>query len=430
MDTVTLEFKGDKSLSHRSAILSALGKGTFTIKNFLTAGDTINTLNTMKHLGIRIEGDVQSGQFLIHSDGLPLGLNSGALKFTADLGNSGTGSRLLMGLFAGMPGVEATITGDESLKKRPMGRVSRPLISVGAEFEPSDKLPITVFGRRLLPIMHVENIGSAQVKSALLLAAISSGVPARIEEPIPSRDHTENMLRFCGINLSKEPLDKGGFLIEMEPPYIIEPTTFDIWGDISSASFFIVLGLLNRKKKVHIKNVLLNPYRDRFIHILRQMGGNIEIIEKEERCGERGGDIIASPSQLHGIEISESDVPAVIDELPILTIAGLLSRGTLTYKGAAELRHKESDRISAMAQNLTRLGAKVVEFPDGLSLEGNPDISPSGNIESFLDHRIVMSFEILQKALTLNDKPSRLNIEGKEWVLTSFPDFYEKLDLF
>jgi 3-phosphoshikimate 1-carboxyvinyltransferase len=446
METVTLEFKGDKSLSHRSAILSALGEGTFEIKNFLTAGDTINTLGAMKNLGIRIEGDVNSGSFKVHSPGLANLMKAGArLKFTADLGNSGTGSRLLMGLFSGLPGAEITITGDESLQKRPMGRVSKPLTAAGAVFEPLDKLPITVYGKKLLPVFHVETLGSAQVKSALMLAAIASGVSLRMEEKIPSRDHTENMLRFCGVNLTKETLDaspddqggggtSGGFLIEMEPPYEIKPVTFDIWGDVSSASFFIILGLLNRTKKVHIKNVLLNPYRDKFVHILKQMGGQIEIIEKEDRCGERGGDIIASPSQLHGIEISPADVPAVIDELPVLTIAGLFSKGRFSYRGAGELRHKESDRISAMVKNLVGLGARVEEFPDGLAVEGNPDFLPpassSGNIQSYLDHRIVMSFEILQRAILLNGGHSDLTIDGKEWVATSFPDFYDKLDLF
>lgn len=431
METVTLEFKGDKSLSHRSAIFSALGKGTFEIRNFLTAEDTLNTLNAMKNLGIRIEGDVHSGNFKVHSPGFAeTSRNINQLKFTADLGNSGTGSRLLMGLFAGMPGAEVTITGDESLKKRPMGRVSKPLMSAGAVFEPVDKLPITVYGKKLLPVFHVENIGSAQVKSALMLAALSSGVSLRIEEKIPSRDHTENMLRFCGVNLSREANDNGGFIIEMEPPYEIHPATFDIWGDISSASFFIILGLLNKKKKVHIKNVLLNPYRDRFIHILKRMGGNIEIQEKDERCGERGGDILVSPSELQGIDISASDVPAIIDELPVLTIAGLLAKGRFSYRGAEELRHKESDRISAMVKNLTSLGAQVEEFPDGLSVAGNPGFSPSGNIQSFLDHRIVMSFEILQKAILLNGGKSNLVIDGKEWVATSFPDFFSKMDLF
>jgi len=435
METVTLEFKGDKSLSHRSAIFAALGEGTFEIKNFLTAEDTLNTLGAMKNLGVKIEGDIHSGSFKVHSPGLANFIKDNpALKFTADLGNSGTGSRLLMGLFAGLPGAEVTITGDESLQKRPMGRVTKPLTAAGAVFEPLDKLPITVFGRKLLPIFHVENLGSAQVKSALMLAAISSGVGLRIEEKIPSRDHTENMLRFCGVNLTKEDVrgadQKDGFLIEMEPPYELRPVTFDIWGDISSASFFIILGLLNRKKKVHIKNVLLNPYRDRFIHILRQMGGQIEIIEKEERCGERGGDIIASPSSLTGIEIGSADVPAIIDELPILTIAGLLSKGRFSYRGAEELRHKESDRISAMVKNLTALGARVEEFSDGLALEGNPDFIPKGAIQSYLDHRIVMSFEILKKAASLNGAGGDLVVDGKEWVATSFPDFYEKMGLF
>ncbi|MDH4199916.1 MAG: 3-phosphoshikimate 1-carboxyvinyltransferase [Spirochaetia bacterium] len=428
MDTVKFNFKGDKSISHRSAIFSALGKGIFEIRNFLTAEDTMNTLNAMTHLGIRVEGDVHSGNFRIISSGRN---PEKPEKFTVDLGNSGTGSRLLMGLFSGMPGIEATITGDESLKKRPMGRITKPLVSVGGVFEPIDSLPITVYGRKLLPIMHVESIGSAQIKSAMMLAAISSGVPLRLEERIPSRDHTENMLQFCGVHLTKEPLDNSpGFLIEMEPPYIIQPVLFDIWGDISSASFFIVLGLLNRKKKVIIENVLLNPYRDKFIKILKDMGANIEIIEKKEKCGEKGGDIIVSPSELRGINISPLDIPSIIDELPILTIAGLLSTGTFSFRGAAELRHKESDRISAMVNNLKAVGVHVQEFPDGLSFEGNPEFASGGSINGYLDHRIVMSFEVLKSVLEMNGKPGSLQIEGRQWVTTSFPDFFEKIQDF
>jgi 3-phosphoshikimate 1-carboxyvinyltransferase len=427
METITLEFKGDKSLSHRSAIFSALGVGKFEIKNFLTAGDTINTLYAMKNLGIKIEGDEKSGNFFITSQGLT---NIPNLNFTADLGNSGTGSRLLMGLFSGLKDAHVTITGDESLKKRPMGRITGPLASAGAHFEPVDKLPITVFGKKLLPIIHVESIGSAQVKSALMLAAISSQTSLRIEEKIPSRDHSENMLRFCGVNLSKEPMPDGGFLIEMEPPYNINPVCFDIWGDISSASFFIVLGLLNKNKAVHIKNVLMNPYRDRFVKILQAMGGKIEIIKKDNRCGEQGGDIIAHPSELIGIDIDPADIPAIIDELPILTIAGLFAKGKFSYRGAEELRHKESDRISAMVQNLKQLNFNVEEFNDGLSVQGDPENSANGKIESYMDHRIVMSFEILQTAWNLNNQPGKLDITGKEWVATSFPDFDSKLNLF
>lgn len=424
--TGELSFQGDKSLSHRAAIFAAAAQGTSKITNFLTAQDTLHTLKAMEAAGVHIEGDPSSGNFEVNSPGLKaLKLHGGG---SIDLGNSGTGSRLLLGLFCGLPGVDITIDGDESLRKRPMKRVTDPLTAAGAEFDPPDRLPIRTRGKRLLPIMHRESIGSAQVKSALMLAALASDTSLRLEEPIPSRDHTENMLLYAGVELVKEKLDGGGYLIEMEPPYEPEPREYNIWGDISSASFFVVLALLAPQARLTIRNVLLNPNRDRYLKILQKMGGDIEIIEKSSQCGERGGDIIVRSSQLKGIEIEAADIPAVIDELPILTIAGLFSEGRFGYRNAHELRVKESDRIAAMVSNLKAIGAEVSEYDDGLMVTGIPAASLSGEIKSYLDHRIVMSFEIANLISRAHNPKSGLNIEGKDWVATSFPDFYQKLD--
>ena len=424
-----LSFAGDKSLSHRAAIFAALAKGRSSIENFLTAQDTINTLKAMEAAGVQIEGDISSGAFDVISPGLAA-MQGKNLKI--DVGNSGTGARLLMGLFSGIPDTTAVIDGDDSLRKRPMGRVSAPLASAGAIFDPADKLPIEVRGKKLLPILFREELGSAQVKSAMMLAALASGVSLRLEEPIPSRDHTENMLGYAGVELLKEP-HGSGFIIEMEPPYELQPQRWQVWGDISSASFFVVLALLMKEGKLTIKNVLLNPYRDRYIKVLQEMGGKIQVIPGEKHCGEAGGDIIVEPSRLHGVEIKAADIPAVIDELPILTIAGLFAEGRFGYRNAAELRVKESDRISAMVDNLKELGVDVEEYDDGLSLTGlstgrfdSALRTPGYKVVSHMDHRIVMSFQIADLVSRANGG-APIEIDGKEWVATSFPDFYTKL---
>jgi len=418
-----LQFSGDKSLSHRAAIFAALAKGLSRIVNFLPAGDTLNTLRAMEQMGVKVTGDRLSGTFEVESDGIE---SFRGKKLEIDAGNSGTGARLLMGLFSGIEGLEVTITGDESLKKRPMGRVTAPLTSFGAQFSPVDRLPITVQGARLLPLIHCEELGSAQVKSALVLAAVASGVPVRLEERVPSRDHTENMLQFAGVDLVKEPLDGGGYLIEMEPPYHFNPGDYQIWGDISSASFFVVLALLHPSMELRIKNVLLNPYRDRYLDVLKQMGGDITVEEKDLQCGEKGGDIIVRSSKLRNITISPADIPSVIDELPVLTIAGLFAEGVMTYRNAAELRVKESDRIHSMVENLSVCGVEVEEYDDGLSLHGDPKRFFKGSeIKSFHDHRVVMSFEVANAISKINGGIP-LQIEGSNWVSTSFPDFYQK----
>ncbi|MES0490163.1 MAG: 3-phosphoshikimate 1-carboxyvinyltransferase [Leptospirales bacterium] len=419
-----LNFSGDKSLSHRAAILSSIAKGSSAIENFLQAEDTKNTMLAMESMGVQRTGEFTE-TFKVDSPGL-----SGYSQNSAniDVGNSGTGARLLLGLFSGLPDTSVTIDGDDSLRKRPMGRIAEPLARFGAHFEPSDKLPIQVMGKKLLPIIHHETLGSAQVKSALMLAAIASNVPLRLEESKPSRDHTENMLEYCGIDILRETLDTGGNIIEMEPPYEVQPREFNIWGDISSASFFIILGLLAKEGEIRVNDVLLNPFRDRFIKILREMGGDLEVIEKETRCGEKGGDIIARPSKLVGIAIDPKDIPGIIDELPILTIAGVFATGEFTFRNAKELRFKESDRIAVMVENLKRCGVAVEEFPDGLKVSGDPSRKLTGEVETFMDHRIVMSFEIANIISRANGETQDLTIKGREWVSTSFPDFFNKLD--
>lgn len=412
----TLTFPGDKSLSHRAAILATLAQGTSTITNFLDAGDTMNTLKAMEALGARV---TKTGEraFTIESPGLAK-LKSPTTVI--DCGNSGTGARLIMGLIAGLDGVSAVIDGDQSLRKRPMRRVLGPLERLGARFEwlsETDCLPVRIHGTRIKDVEFTETLGSAQVKSAVILAALASGAALALHEPIPSRDHSENMLRFAGVNIVRD-----GNTIRMAAGEIPQPREYKIWGDVSSAAFFAVGASLVPDSEILLRGILLNPYRDRYLSALKDMGANIEILPQRDECGERGGDVIVRSAKLRGIHLAKDSIPSLIDEIPVLTIAGVFAEGKFSYRDAKELRVKESDRIGIMAENLKRVGVAVKEYDDGMELEGNPQRTLSGKIEPHMDHRIVMSFEIAN----LMNKSS-LEIEGKEWVETSFPSFYSKL---
>jgi 3-phosphoshikimate 1-carboxyvinyltransferase len=412
----TLTFPGDKSLSHRAAILATLANGTSTITNFLDAGDTMNTLKAMQALGARVTA-MGDRTFRVESGGVQ-SLKSPATVI--DCGNSGTGARLIMGLVAGLEGVSAVIDGDASLRKRPMRRVLGPLEKLGAKFEwlsDTDCLPVRIHGTKIHKVEFTETLGSAQVKSAVMLAALASGAELTLTENIPSRDHTENMLRFAGAEVVRD-----GNTIRMPAGAVIQPREYKIWGDISSAAFFAVGASLVPDSELVLCGVLLNPFRDRYLTALKDMGAAIEILPQRDECGEQGGDVMVRSSRLHGITLPAESIPALIDEIPVLTIAGVFASGSFSYRDAKELRVKESDRIGIMAKNLRTCGVAVTEFDDGMQLEGDAHRQLSGNIEPHMDHRIVMSFEIANLV-----GGGQLKIDGKEWIETSFPSFYEKL---
>jgi len=422
--TGTLTFPGDKSLSHRAVILATLANGTSTITNFLDAGDTMNTLKAMQALGARVT-ELGPRHFQVESGGIA-SLKSPAR--TIDCGNSGTGSRLIIGLIAGLDGVTATIDGDASLRKRPMRRVTGPLEKLGAKFEwlgDKDCLPVRVTGTSLggtrteqsRSVEFTETLGSAQVKSAVILAALASGAKLTLHEPIPSRDHTENMLRFSGVQV-----ERTGNTIHIAAGQNPRPNHYKIWGDVSSAAFFAVGASLVEGSEILLRSILLNPYRDSYLYALKEMGARIEILPQRDECGEKGGDVLVRSARLKGIHLAKESIPSLIDEIPVLTIAGAFAEGKFSYRDAKELRVKESDRIGIMAENLTRAGVGVKEYDDGMELEGNPSRSLTANIDPHMDHRIVMSFEI---ANLLNE--SSLSIAGKEWVETSFPSFFDSL---
>lgn len=416
----TLTFPGDKSLSHRAAIFATLARGTSTISNFLDAGDTMNTLKAMQALGAKVT-DLGNNSFRVESPGLA-GLKTP--NTVIDCGNSGTGARLIMGLIAGLDGVSAVIDGDASLRKRPMRRVLGPLEKLGAKFEwlsDTDCLPVRIHGTKIRDVEFTETLGSAQVKSAVMLAAIASRAALTLHEPIPSRDHTENMLRHAGVEVQKVK-EGDGFRISLAAGAVVEPRDYKIWGDVSSAAFFAVGASLLPDSELLLRGILLNPYRDRYLSALKDMGAFVEILPQRDECGEKGGDVLVRHAKLKGIELPKDSIPSLIDEIPVLTIAGVFAEGKFSYRDAKELRVKESDRIGIMAQNLAAVGVTVKEYDDGMELEGNPQRSLAGKIEPHMDHRIVMSFEIANLV-----SGGKLEISGKEWVETSFPSFYEKL---
>ena len=433
--TGKISFAGDKSLSHRAAILAGLSKGLSQIKNFLPAQDTINTLKALESLGVRVFKKSDYSELEIESKGKHHFKNSGSI---INVGNSGTAARLLMGLISGCEALSITLDGDETLRKRPMKRITAPLSDFGASFEPLDYLPIKVYGNKLSPVFLREKLGSAQVKSACLLAALASETNVEIEEIKPSRNHTENMLISLGVDLSiEEKKENDHKVIRMKAPYSMGPSFYDLWGDISSASFFVVMALLVKKSNILIQNILLNPYRTKYLGILKKMGGNITTNEKEKKYNEKGGDIEVKFSHLKNISIAPKEVPSIIDELPILVVAAMFSEGVFEIRGAEELRHKESDRIHAICSNLKSLGYDHKEYNDGFSLEGRPEYIPNGEIQGFKDHRILMAFEVagivsqsLLSQKKSNQRKAGLKIPHREknWIQTSFPDFYRKIE--
>ncbi|TGK04831.1 3-phosphoshikimate 1-carboxyvinyltransferase [Leptospira semungkisensis] len=413
---------GDKSLSHRSVLFSVLSKGTSRVSGFLEAEDPLNTMKAFSHLGLKIE-KLSPGSYLFTSPGKS-SLHSP--KEELDFGNAGTGIRLSAGLLAGLSGINARLTGDHSLQKRPMSRIIKPLSAMGASIHgKEDKAPLEIQGKKLSPFVYKSPIASAQVKSCLMLAAMASETSLEYEEEILSRDHTENMFRFLGNKLQYSSPTH----FKMEPPYIFEAGDFKVPGDISSAAFFLVLGVLLKEGSVLVKNVGLNPSRVGILKALEAMGAKILIHNERVECGEPVGDLEAVSSNLYFSDIPEEWIPSLIDEIPILTIAGLFAKGGFAIRHAEELRAKESDRITAMVENLRNLGILVHEYKDGYEIPEQNSSANSSELQAWLsgkgakistkmDHRIAMSFLVLRAVSGLDLTPDETS-----WIETSFPGF-------
>lgn len=407
-----IKIPSDKSISHRAIILSSLAKGKSVIKNFSNGQDPHSTLEIFKQLGVNIEFSHES-EVIVNSTGKLL-----PSKADLNCNNSGTTMRLLSGVLAGQ-NFNSTLIGDESLSKRPMKRIIEPLRLMGANIESNDyKAPLKISGQELHPIDYHSKIASAQVKSCILLAGLRAGECnsyTRFTEPYLSRNHTEIMLKAMGAEITAN-----GTTVSLQKSELA-PLNIEICGDISSAAYFIAAGLIVPNSDIIIKNVGLNPTRTGILDVVRQMGGDIEILDEKEVCGEKIGDIRIRYSHLKGCTISGEIIPRLIDEIPIIAVLASLADGSTIIKDAQDLRNKESDRISAIVTELKKLGANIKETPDGMVISGIKKLSGGVEVETYHDHRLAMSLYVAglvcEKEITIN---------GFEWVKISFPEF-EKL---
>jgi len=409
----TVHVPGDKSITHRALILSALAEGNSTIRGYCRGEDCLNTLSALQKLGIPIK--VAPDQVHVSGKGL-WGLTEPAEPL--DCGNSGTGLRLLTGVLAGQR-FFTVLTGDASLRSRPMGRIVKPLQLMGAHIQGRNGgalAPLAVTGSRLKGSDYVSPVSSAQIKSAVLLAGLFAEGETRFSEPLQSRDHTERMFRFLGI-----PFDVKGNSIRVTGGQSFQAKDLFVPGDLSAAAFFIVGASIVPDSEVRIPNIGLNPARTGILDILTEMGANIQIDNQRDESGEPVGDLMIRTAQLHGIAIGASQVPKTIDEFPIFCVAAALAKGKTTVTGAEELRVKETDRIQAMATELKKLNVAIEETPDGFVVQGRSSLR-GGHCQSYGDHRVAMAISIA--GLTAN---SSTVIDDIDCIETSFPGFHGKL---
>jgi 3-phosphoshikimate 1-carboxyvinyltransferase len=416
----TLTAPGDKSVSHRVAMLASLAKGISRVHGFLNSEDCLGTLKAMEALGAtsRISRD---GELFIHGTGGRVIDPAGAL----DLGNSGTSMRLMAGLLSGFD-TPIELIGDGSLSQRPMRRVAEPLRQMGASIEltePKGTAPMRLRGGKLKAIEYQMPVASAQVKSCIMLAALSAEGTTTVTEPAPTRDHTEYVFKRLGLPMR---IDGLTIQIDGQPGGLHLPALeWHIPGDISSAAFWLVAAAAHKRGSVTLHNVGLNPRRTAILDVLKRMGARIKVVPKKGPEGsEPVGEIRITGSKLKGTVIGGDEIPNLIDEIPILAVAGALAEGETVIKDAAELRVKESDRISVMCENLQAMGVEVEEMADGMRVVGPARLSPSVALNSHGDHRIAMSMAVL--ALF---GPSPVMIKGVQCIETSYPGFRDHLKL-
>ena len=403
---------GDKSISQRIVILGSLLNCDMKVKGFLNANDPNSTLNALNKIGAGIEK--QDDKVFLHN-------RKNSFKNSLEdlnLGNSGTGMRLMMGLISGLQ-IKAKLIGDSSLSNRPMLRVIKPLKEMGALIKSNKgKAPIEILESSISnDFVYKMPIASAQVKSSLMLASLASHNSITIYEPKITRNHTERMIEYFGGKLEYYK-NKNGF-IKLNKSNLKPKKSYDVVGDFSSASFIIVATLIAKQSEVLIKNVGLNPTRNGLIKVLSMMDANIEIKNQKLICNEESGDILVKSSNLKGIEVPEEIIPNIIDEIPILSIAAAFAEGLTSIKNASELRVKESDRLNAISDGLDKLKIKHDMFNDGILIEGNDDLVDfDGYIDSFDDHRIAMSFLIAG----IRSK-NGISVKNCQNIETSFPGF-------
>lgn len=409
------EVPGDKSISHRAALIGAIAEGETVVTNFLPGADCLATLSCLRALGVKVDGPDKTNRVVIYGRGRqgftePLGV--------LDAANSGTTFRLLTGMLAACP-FFSVIEGDASLCQRPMGRVIRPLRSMGATIlgRAGDNLPpLAIRGGALQGIDYSLPVASAQVKSAILLAALSACTITRITEPGPSRDHTERMLAFFGADIVKN-----GLTTTLRPGQPLRARNISVPGDISSAAFLMVAATIVPNSQIVIRNVGVNPTRDGIIEVMRRMGARIEVISRRDDYNESRADIYVTNTPLHGVEIAGKLIPRLIDEIPILALAAAVAEGRTIIRDAAELKVKESNRLATVAAELRRFGARIDELEDGLVIDGVKSLT-GASASSHGDHRIAMTVLVaglVAQGVTL--------LEDSACIDISFPGFTQVL---
>ena len=404
---------GDKSISHRSVMFGALAKGDTEISNFLRGADCLSTISCFRSMGVDIEEKGEN--VLVHGKGLRgLRRPDGIL----DCGNSGTTTRLISGILAAQD-FDVTLTGDESIQKRPMKRIIDPLSLMGAEIESvrgNGCAPLHITGAPLPGISSSPPVAAPQVKSAILLAGLYADGETRVTEPAPSRNHTELMLSSFGADVRTE-----GTTVTIRQAEELYGQKIQVPGDISSAAFFIAAGLLIPGSEILLKNVGVNPTRDGVLRVFRRMGGSIETTALSSGAGEPAADLLVKASRLHGVEIGGEEIPSLIDEIPVIAAAACFADGVTVIRDAAELKVKESNRIAAMTENLRAMGADVTETEDGMIIRGGRPLH-GAVIDSRNDHRIAMTFAVA--ALAAEGETS---IPQWDCVNISYPGFLEDL---
>ena len=408
-----LRVPGDKSISHRALMLAALGDGASRITRILESDDVRSTAAVLRRLGVEIPP--LAPDITVRGVGLR-GMR--APSEVLDCGNSGTTTRLMAGIVAALP-VSARFVGDASLSRRPMRRVAKPLTAMGARFDlpPHGGLPITVHGGALKDLDWQSEVASAQVKSAILLAGVVGGVRVTIDDPAPTRDHTERMLGARGVDIVRR-----GTRIELPAAQrCVAPADTVVPGDPSSAAFFAALAALADKGEITLEDVCVNETRTGFFDTLRRMGAEVELRRDRLSGGEWISPILVRPGALRGVHVGGAVVPSMIDELPLLACVATRAEGETVITGAAELRVKESDRIAAVVANLRAIGADASELDDGMRIVGSR--SPlRGSIQTHGDHRLAMSFGILD-AVPGNE----IHIDDRDCVAVSYPSFWSDL---
>lgn len=420
-----LSVPGDKSISHRGIMLGAISNGLTEVTNFLQGADCLSTIACFRQLGISIEND--GSKVLIHGKGLH-GLS--APSQILDVGNSGTTLRLISGILAGQQ-FQATLNGDASIRKRPMKRIFTPLSEMGARFQcwdsgyfpeqrkktSSDCAPFTVQGGKLKHIHYYPPIASAQVKSAVLLAGLYGDGITKVTEPVLSRNHTELMLSGFGADILSTDTTAA---VWPEPKLMGQ--SIHVPGDISSAAYFIALGLICPHAEILIKNVGVNPTRSGILKVAHAMGGKVSLLGQRTVSGEPVADLLVSSSSLHGTVVEGDIIPTLIDELPVIAVMAAFAEGTTVIKDAQELKVKESDRIAAVTENLTAMGADVTPTGDGMAIRGGKALH-GARIRTYGDHRVAMAFAV---AGVNADGGTSFDEEG--CVTVSYPRFFEDIE--